>query len=264
MYADAHIHLNTLTWKNLEDMYMVGIRTIISPVHLDGAKPVKNETIIDMWDYLLEVHMPRAKSFFIEPYAMIGISMVSTPEKGAPELYAELEDYLKRPEVVAIGEIGLEPGSRTCKDMAQQAEFVVKQLKVAKNVGVCVDFHVPNAPDDKKKYTEQTIALCEQEAFPMDKVIIDHCSEANIDMVLKSGANAAISIQPFRNMTPEKAADLAIKYDFDRIMLDSDSSSLPSDPLAVARGAMELKKRGVSGENINRVCFENCKNCYGI
>lgn len=264
MFADAHVHLNTLTWKNLEEMYMTGIGLIISPVHLDGAKPVKKETIVDMWDYLLEVHIPRAKHLFVESYAMVGISMVSTPENGLQELYSELENYLKRPEVVAIGEIGLEPGSRTCKDMDQQSQYVVDQLIIAKKTGTCVNFHVPNAPEDKKKYTEKTLSLCAQQSFPMDKVIIDHCSEANIDMVFESGASAAITVQPFRKMTPEMAADLAIKYDFNKIMFDSDSSSIPSDPLAVAKTAMELKRKGVSEENINRVCLENCKTCYGI
>jgi uncharacterized protein len=114
------------------------------------------------------------------------------------------------------------------------------------------------------QYTEETLSICAQESFPMKKVVIDHCSDANIGMVLKKGAYAAITVQPFRNMTPEKAADLVIQYDFHNIMIDSDASGLPSDHLAVARTALALKKKGVSEEMINRVCFENCMTCYGI
>ena len=165
-YIDSHVHLNTLTWSNLDEMRMAGIETIVSPVHLDAAKPVSHDTIVEMWDYLIDVHFPRAEQHLIKPFGMIGISMVSTPKDDPAGLYSLFQDYLKRPDVVAVGEIGIEPNSRTCKDIEKQKEFVRGQLDATRGLDVCVDFHVPNVPEDKKKYTEITLQICREMDFP--------------------------------------------------------------------------------------------------
>jgi predicted metal-dependent TIM-barrel fold hydrolase len=106
--------------------------------------------------------------------------------------------------------------------------------------------------------------ICRACEFSMTKVIIDHCTDANIGMALEAGANAAISVQPWRNVTPDMAADIIIEHGFERVMIDSDASGLPSDPLAVPKTAMAMKKKGVSEENIEKVCFLNSKQVYGI
>lgn len=263
-FVDSHTHLDELSWENLQQMYLMGIREIVSPVQLAAGKAVSCETIREVWDYLFEVQFARAENNFIKPYGMIGISMVSTPKDDPAELYEILPDYLKRPEIVAIGEIGVEPNSRTCKDLKQQEEFVIKQLAIAGDVGICVDFHTPNPPDMKKEYTKRMLELCTECGMPMAKVIMDHCTGANIGMALEAGAWAAISVQPWRNITPDIAADIIKEYGSERVMVDSDCSGLPSDPLAVPKTALALKRKGVSSEDIEKVCSLNSKGAYGI
>ena len=261
---DPHAHLNELTWTNLQEMYLSGIREIISPIHLDAGKAVGCETIREMWDYLFEVQFARAEKNFLKPYGMIGISMVSTPRGDATGLYELLPDYLRRPEVVAIGEIGIEPKSRTCKDVKQQEEIVTRQLEIATEVDIPVDFHTPNPPDVKKEFTKRILELCRNANLRMSKVIIDHCTEVNMEMVVDAGAWAAISVQPWRKVTPDLAADIITEYGFERIMVDSDFGGLPSDHLSVPKTAMALKRKGVSPENIEKVCSLNSKAAYGI
>ena len=263
-FTDSHAHLDELSWNALQQMYLAGVRRVVSPVQLAGGRPVSCETIRDVWDYLFDVQFARAKEHFIQPYAMIGISMVSTPRNDPAALYDLLPEYLNRPEVVAIGEIGIEPNSDTCKDLKQQEGFVRKQLEIAVKTGVRVDFHVPNAPALKKENTKRMLDLCAEYGLPFDKVIVDHCSDANIAMVLEAGAWAAISVQPWRNMTPERAADIIIEHGCQRVMVDSDCSGLPSDPLAVPKTAMALKQKGVSDPEIEKVCFSNAGAAYGL
>jgi predicted metal-dependent TIM-barrel fold hydrolase len=245
-------------------MYMSGIREIVSPVHLAAAKPVHWQTIVEMWDYLLEVQFARAEKAFIKTRAMIGISMVSTPADNDSALFEVLPKYLRRPDVVAIGEIGLEPGSGTCKDLAYQEKLVKAQLEIAKREGVCVDFHVPNLPPQKREFTQRILDICGACGMPLNKVAIDHCSDANIDLVLKAGAQAAITVQPFRGMTPSLAAEIIAKNGFERIMIDSDFSGLPSDHLAVPKTALALKRLGVSESDIEKVGALNAKSFYGF
>ena len=105
--VDAHAHLNWLTWADLEAMYLSGIGQVVSPIMLDAAKPVSPETIVEMWDYLLEVQLQRAADHFIRAHAMVCINMASTPAGNPGPILARLPAYLARPNAVAIGEIGL-------------------------------------------------------------------------------------------------------------------------------------------------------------
>jgi predicted metal-dependent TIM-barrel fold hydrolase len=249
-------------------MYMAGIRTLASPIFLVSEKPVRNDVILELWDYLMNFELSRCQKQFIELYGMIGISMVYTPRNNVEELYKTLESYLSNPRVVCIGEIGIEPASKTCPDLDEQEEFVRRQVQIAQKHNVCLDFHIPLPPDQKKKYTGKCLSICEEYGFPLDKVAIDHCSEANLGIALEAGGYAAITVQPWREITPESAAELVIshidRFGPDRIMIDSDCGGGPSDPLAVAKTALALRRKGVADEVIDRVCSTNSKTFYGI
>jgi predicted metal-dependent TIM-barrel fold hydrolase len=263
-YIDTHTHLNELTWVNLEQMYLAGIRTIVTPIQYDAAHAVSAEIIRETWDYLFDIHIPRAENNLIKAYGLIGISMVSTPKDDPAGLFEILPEYLKRPDVVGIGEIGFEPGSKTCNDLKFQEELFEKQLLIAKEVGISVVVHVPNPPDRKQEFTQRSLALCQKCKIPMEQVVIDHCTGVNIKQVLDSGAHAAISVQPWRGITPSMAADWVSEYGPDRMMIDSDCSSGWSDPFAVTKTAAALKQKGVSDEIVERVCWSNGRKFYGI
>lgn len=264
LYIDGHCHVDALTWDNLKSMALAGIRGIVSPIQLGAAKPLKNIIIQSMWDYLIDVQYSRAKEHLIEPYGMIGISMVSTPSEDVEGLYNLLPEYLVKPGVVGVGEIGFEPNSMTCRNLEKQEEYVRKQVRIVKKAGVIVDFHVPHIPELKRKYTEKILQICIEEGLPMKKVAVDHCSEANLDIVVESGAWAAITVQPWRGITPERAAELVEKHGYERTMVDSDCSGLPSDPLSVPKTALAMRKIGMDEDIIEKVCYLNSCEFYEL
>lgn len=263
-YIDSHAHLESLTWKNLREMYLTGIRVIVTPAQLGAAKPVNNGTIKDIWDYALEVQTERTKEHLIKSYVMIGISMVSTPKGNLQEILNWLPEYLKLSEVIGIGEIGIEPNSKTSKDLDFQEKLVREQLKILKEFGKPVIFHTALTHENKIKYTKLMLDLCNEYGIPMSKVIIDHCSDANIEIVLQAGAFAAITVQPHRGITPENAADLVIKYGHNKIIINSDCSNRLSNPIAVPETAYALKKKAISKEIIQKVCCENALEAYAL
>ena len=85
-YVDAHVHANTLVWTDLESMSQAGVTTIVSPIMLDAAKAVSEETIVDLWNYLLEVQRPRAAEHFIAAYAILCVNMASSPREDPGQL----------------------------------------------------------------------------------------------------------------------------------------------------------------------------------
>jgi predicted metal-dependent TIM-barrel fold hydrolase len=263
-FVDSHLHTADVGWESFKSMYLAGIRVVVSPAQLAAAKAVGNETIKDVWDYQLEVQINRVKENMIKSYAMIGISMVSTPRDDLAVLLKLLPDYLQLPEVVAVGEIGIEPGSNTSKDLNFQEKIVREQIKILKDFKKTVVFHIPFSPENKIKYTQLMLDICKEYDFPMSKVVIDHCSDANIEIALQAGAYAGITVQPWRGITPEIAAALIVKYGYDRIMVNSDCSPLRSDPLSVVKTAYVLQKKGVAENLIQKVCSDNALEAYAL
>jgi predicted metal-dependent TIM-barrel fold hydrolase len=245
-------------------MHLAGIGQIVSPIMLDAAKPVSCETIVEMWDYLLEVQLQRAADHFIHAYGMVCINMASTPKGDPAPLLTLLPKYLARPEVVAIGEIGLEPQSRTCRDLTAQSTLLEAQFEISMATGTPVVIHTPHAPEAKCHFTERVLALSTKYGLPMARVAIDHCSEANIGLALDAGAYAAVSVQPWRGMTPELLCELVARYGVDRVMVNSDCSGQHSDPLAVPKTAAALQRRGLPEADIGKVCGANAIVFYGI
>jgi predicted metal-dependent TIM-barrel fold hydrolase len=262
--VDAHAHLNTLTWADLEAMHLAGIRHVVSPIMLDAAKPVSAETIVDMWDYLLEVQLQRARDHFMEAYAMVCVNMASTPKGDPAPLFNLLPRYLARDEVVAIGEIGLEPQSRTCRDLEVQTALVETQFEISRRTGKPVLIHTPHPPEAKRRFTEQMLGLCAKHSLPMRKVAVDHCSEANIGLALDAGAYAGVSVQPWRGTTPDSVAEMVTRWGVERIMLNSDCSGQHSDPLAVPKTVAALRRRGLAEVDIGKVCGSNAITFYEV
>jgi predicted metal-dependent TIM-barrel fold hydrolase len=266
-FHDSHLHLSSINEETLEEMYLAGIREITSPVVFGPARPgegLSPETIIDLWDNQLNIQIDRAQKQFIKAYAMIGVSMVSTPKDNLERLLEFLPGYLKHPKVVAIGEIGFEPTSETCTDLKMQEKIVRAQLEIAKELGAVVDFHTPLPPDIKKEYTHKSLELCREYELPISQIIIDHCSEANIRIALDAGVYVAITVQPKRGITPRVAAELVKKYGAERVMINSDYSDERSYPLAVPQTALALKQKSVAEVDIEKVCWSNSRKVYRL
>jgi predicted metal-dependent TIM-barrel fold hydrolase len=262
-FIDSHVHLTNCSYQDLESMYLTGIREVVSPINWSSQESVYSETMKDIWDHQIDYELKRTKGQLVKSYAMIGISMVSVP-KDWEKLMKLLPEYLKKPEVVAIGEIGFQPGSRTCNDLEVQEEIVKQQIKIAIEMNVPVVFHIPEVKEGKDTYTQKTLDLCKEGNLPMSRVLLDHTSALNIDIALNSGAFVGISVQPWRNLNAKDAAKLILEHGSEQICLNSDISTRASDAIAVARTAYELKQLGASDNTIEKVCYLNAKNFYGI
>ena len=124
-------------------------------------------------------------------------------------------DEGQRPEFIgiinyaAMALVQLEKGVVDQPDLnAKEAlKLYDKQVAIAKNVDICVDFHTPFQPEVKREYTQMMLDICRECGLPMSNVIIDHCTDDNLGVALEAGANAAISVQPWRGITGETAAD---------------------------------------------------------
>ena len=92
-----------------------------------------------------------------------------------------------------------------------------------------------------------------------ERVVIDHVEEHTVQMVLDSGMWAGMTLYPETKCTPARAIDILETYGSEKIWLNSACDWGVSDPLAVPKTALEMKKRGHLAGTVEKIIFENPK-----
>jgi len=160
---------------------------------------------------------------------------------------------LDRPNVLGIGEIGLNKNSRNeLRVFEMQVELAAKHHQL-------ILVHTPHL-EDKLKGTRLILdALKSDRRIRPERVIIDHVEEHTVKMVLDAGMWAGMTLYPETKCTPARAIDILETYGSERLWLNSACDWGVSDPLAVPKTALEMKKRGHFAAAIENVIFQNPK-----
>jgi len=260
--VDCHLHVEALDQHSLELMALAGVRAVVSHTSLPEVhENIPSQAIFDFVDRMLGFHSWRTSKFFIDTYVCVGVSMVGIPID-YEEALARLPGYLDKERVVGIGEIGLEPSSATCPDLDTQEKILKAQLTMAKEYAKPVAIHTP--PVDKPRWVERYLAMVRDLRLTPSQVIIDHADETVAKMIIDSGCNAALTVQPWRKVKPADAAKIVQTVGTDRMLIDSDCSILESDPLSVPKTALEMRKLGMSESEIREVVRENPRRLFKL
>jgi len=96
-------------------------------------------------------------------------------------------------------------------------------------------------------------------------VLLDHLDAETAGFARDiSGVYLGLSIQPPSKLSAREAAEIVSEQGGDRVVLSSDISSIPSDPLALPRAALEMRRLGVPGENREAATRRNAEELYGL
>jgi len=252
---DPHIHADSVSLQDLRSMATTGITAAVSHTYYPHVNvAITSQTILDFYERLIRFETWRTAQELIDTYAAVGLNPVSIPPDYEKVLEA-IPRYLEEEKVVAIGEIGLEPGSKTCPDLARQEEIVKAQLRIAKQYNKPVVFHTP--PTEKEKWVRKYFDFITQENVDHAKVVIDHADATVAKTISDFGCTMGITVQPWRNLTPADGAKIASDCPLDKVLIDSDCSPILSDPLSVPKTAHEMRRLGISKDDIKKIVFEN-------
>ena len=100
-------------------------------------------------------------------------------------------------------------------------------------------------------------AIRNQGSLDPGRVLIDHVEEHTVQMVLDAGFWAGMTLYPETKCTPQRAADIIEMYGDERIWINSAGDWGPSDPLAVPKAQIEMKRRGHGEAAIQKISFGN-------
>ena len=169
----------------------------------------------------------------------------------AESVIAMIPEFLDRPTVLGIGEIGLNKNSRN------EMRVLEMHVDLAARTGQLILVHTPHL-EDKLKGTRLILDVLKADGrIRPERVLIDHVEEHTVRMVLDAGFWGGMTLYPISKCTPARAVDILDVYGGERLWMNSACDWGESVPLAIPRTALEMRRRGWSAEAIDRVIFQN-------
>ena len=250
---DSHVHLDTRPYEDLERMAL-SLEGVITLAH-DPLKPYTMDVLRAHFDRLIEEEVERGKKNGLKVFPCLGIH----PRMIPPDVnYGMLREYLKKEGVVGVGEIGLEKGSK------EEVEVFERQLLIAQELDLPAVVHTPRR--NKEEVTKTILEVIDSLGLKRDtkgRIVIDHCNRETVPKVYDSEMYIGLTVQPGK-LAPGEAIEIVREYGGERFLLNSDSSSAPSDILAVPRTVLKMKMEGLEEDVIKRVSHLNAREIFKI
>ncbi|MGI0033851.1 MAG: TatD family hydrolase [Nitrososphaeraceae archaeon] len=251
-FFDPHIHMYSRTTDDYELMSKAGIEVIVQPSFWLGSARTSVGTFEDYWEHMISFETERSREFTIDQYVCLSVNPKESAIRPlALDALKALSKYLDRERVVAIGEIGY----NLIND--SEDELFQLQLDIALEKKMLTMIHLPHV--NKKDGIERTKSvLIKKNLLELsNKILIDHNTEETIQKTLELGCWAGLTVYPITKLSPTRAIDIIEKNGVDKIMINSSADWGISDPLSVPLVAREMKKRGFSKNDIEKVTFYN-------
>jgi uncharacterized protein len=251
-YIEPHAHMVSRVTDDYLDMVTAGCQAICEPAFWAGFDRSSVQGFYDYFCQLTDYEPRRAAKFGLPHFSWLCINPKESEDlKLADEVLSIIPKFLDRPNVLGIGEIGLNKNSKN------ELQVLERHIDLAARHDQLILVHTPHL-EDKLKGTRLIIdALKNDPRIRPERVIIDHVEEHTVARVLDAGFWAGMTLYPESKCSPARAVDILEICGTERIWMNSACDWGVSIPLAVPRTALEMKRRGHSAEEIDRVIFQN-------
>jgi uncharacterized protein len=251
-YIEPHAHMVSRVTNDYVDMVTAGCAAVCEPAFWAGFDRSSAGGFYDYFCQLTEHEPKRAAKFGLPHFSWLCINPKEAEEvRLAEEVIALIPDFLDRPNVLGIGEIGLNKNSRN------EMRVLEMHVDLAAHHRQLILVHTPHL-EDKLKGTRLILDVIKNDRrIKPERVIIDHVEEHTIKPVLDAGMWAGMTLYPESKCTPPRAIDMVEIYGNERVWLNCACDWGVSDPLAVPRTALEMKRRGHSSRAIDKLVYTN-------
>ena len=245
------------TTDDYQRMAQAGCIAITEPAFWAGFDRSSAQGFYDYYRQLTEYEPKRAAIYGIQHFSWLCINPKEADDPGfAREVISLIPEFLKCKNVLGIGEIGLN------KNTKNELIILEEQIALAETHNQMVLVHTPHL-EDKLKGTRIIMDAIRASSIEPGRVLIDHVEEHTVQEVLDRGFWAGMTLYPDTKVTPQRAADILETYGTERIWMNSAGDWGHSDPLAVPKAQIELRRRGHSAATIDKVTLDNPKTFLG-
>jgi predicted metal-dependent TIM-barrel fold hydrolase len=233
-------------------MVLSGCAAVCEPAFWAGFDRGSAAGFADYFSQLTEHEPKRAAKFGLPHYSWLCINpKESENTRLAEEVLAVIPGFLDCPNVLGIGEIGLNKNTRN------EMKVLEMHVDLAARHGQLILVHTPHL-EDKLKGTRLILDVIRSDKrIEPGRVIIDHVEEHTVKLVLDSGMWAGMTLYPESKCSPPRAIDMVEVYGNERIWMNCACDWGVSDPLAVPKTAIEMRRRGHRPEAIDKLIYLN-------
>ena len=251
-YIEPHGHMVSRTTDDYQAMVTSGCKAVCEPAFWAGFDRSGVQGFHDYFCQLTDYEPKRAAKFGLPHFCWLCINPKESEDmKLAEEVLSIIPEFLARPNVLGVGEIGLNKNTRN------ELKILERHVELAAKHGQMILVHTPHL-EDKLKGTRLILDVIKGDSrITPDRVIIDHVEEHTVEMVLDTGMWAGMTLYPESKCTPARAIDILETYGAERIWMNSACDWGISVPLAVPRTVLEMRKRGWAEERADAVAFGN-------
>lgn len=249
MFTDTHCHIYKEYYENIEEILKNAKKSNVNRMINNGCDKKSNEEVLELTKNYENI------------YGAIGIHPENIEEYKEEDL-KWIEENLKQPKIIAIGEIGLDY-HYTKENKTEQIKLLERQLKIAEQYHLPVIIHSREATEDTintlKKYKVTGVIHSFSGSLETAKIYIK--------MGYLLGINGVIT---FKN---SKLKDVIKEIPLESIVLETDSPYLTPEPFRgkkneparikeIAEFICDLK--GISLEDLATITNHNIKRIFDI
>ena len=240
------------TTDDYHAMAMAGCVAVTEPAFWAGFDRSSPQGFHDYFVQLTSIEPARAARYGIAHHAWICINPKEAEDTVfASEVIDLIPGFLDAPNVLGIGEIGLNKNSKN------EIEIFERQLDLAATHDQLVLVHTPHL-EDKLKGTRLILDVIAGDGrIDPGRILIDHVEEHTVEMVLDRGHWAGMTLYPDSKCTPQRAADIIEMTGKERLWINSAGDWGHSDPLSVPKCRLEMQARGHSASSIEQITYQN-------
>jgi predicted metal-dependent TIM-barrel fold hydrolase len=251
-YIEPHGHMVSRTTDDYVDMATAGCVAVCEPAFWAGFDRSSPQGFYDYFRQLTDFEPKRAAKFGLQHYTWLCINPKESEDlKLADEVLAIIPEFIDKPNVLGIGEIGLNKNSRN------EMKVLEKHVDLAARFDQLILVHTPHL-EDKLKGTRLIMDVLKNDSrIKPERVIIDHVEEHTVKLVRDRGFWAGMTLYPESKCTPARAIDILEVHGTERIWMNSACDWGVSIPLAVPRTALEMRKRGHPAKWVDQVIYQN-------
>lgn len=251
-FIDPHIHMISRVTDDYHRMAQSGCKAVSEPAFWAGFDRGSVEGFRDYFRHLTEVEPRRAAQFGIRHYSWLCINAKEAENVELSRgVIAMIPEFLDKPNVLGIGEIGLNKNTRN------EATIFQEHVDLAMKTNELILIHTPHL-EDKYKGTRMIVDMLKGDRrVDPGRVLIDHVEEHTVRLALDNGFWCGMTLYPTTKCTPARAADIVEMVGADRIMVNSAGDWGKSDPLAVPEFMLEMRRRGHPERLIRKVVHDN-------
>lgn len=251
-YIDPHIHMVSRVTDDYETLAKMGCVAMSEPAFWAGFDRGSVDGFRDYFRQLTEFETKRAGWYRVQHFTWLCINAKEAENVSlSREVIAMIPEFLDRPGVLGIGEIGLNKNTRN------ESIVFLEHLDLAMRTNEQILIHTPHL-EDKLKGTRMILdMLCGDRRIDHSRVLVDHVEEHTIRHVLDEGFWAGMTLYPVSKCTPQRAVDMVEMYGPERLLVNSAGDWGPSKPTAVPDFILAMRLRGHPESLIRKIVYEN-------